>query len=51
MNERPIDAEPVDPGVRLDTREIGDFSYISAERKAVRTTHCWATAIKAFGTL
>jgi hypothetical protein len=36
MNQRPIDAEPVDPHVRLDTREIGDFSYITAEIGSLR---------------
>src|ERR1039457_1401369 len=36
MNQRRIDAEPVDTHVRLDTREIGDFSYITAEIGSLR---------------
>ena len=36
MNESPINAEPVLPNVKLETREIDGYPYIVAEARSVR---------------
>jgi len=36
MNERPSNEEPVYPHVRLETRDIDDFSYVTAEIGSLR---------------